>query len=48
MMAHNTYLITISDLVYKYLFAIRKRASRTGLRKFLDEKVTFQIKTTHR
>ena len=40
-MAHNSYLISISDLAYKYLFVIRKRASRTGLRKFLGEKVNF-------
>ena len=40
-MAHNSYLISISDLVYKYLFVIRKRASRTGLRKFLGEKSKF-------
>ena len=41
MMAHNSYLISISDLVFKYLIVIRKRASRTGLRKFLSEKVNF-------
>ena len=41
MMAHNSYLISISDLVYKYLFVIRKRASRTGLRKILGEKSKF-------
>ena len=40
-MAHNSYLISISDLAYKYSFVIRKRASRTGLRKFLGEKVNF-------
>ena len=40
-MAQNSYQIPIFDLAYKYLFVIRKRASRTGLRKFLGEKVNF-------
>ena len=40
-MAHNSYLISVSDLAYKYLFGIRKRASRTELRKFRGEKINF-------